>query len=73
VPTWKPCCAKSSSREELERAAADLEARAAKQPDDFQVRLGASIALTQVMAIRTMGTCRSSTGSRTRRQSRDLG
>lgn len=45
----------SSSREELERAAADLEARAAKQPDDFQVRLGASIALTQVMAIRTNG------------------
>jgi hypothetical protein len=45
----------SSSREEMERAAADLEARAAKNPNDYAARLDASIALTQVMAIRTNG------------------
>jgi len=45
----------SSSREELEQVAATLEARAAKSPDDFDVRLGASVALTQLMAIRTNG------------------
>ena len=45
----------SASREELERAAADFEARAAKNPNDYGARLNASIALTQVMAIRTNG------------------
>ena len=45
----------STSRAELERVAATLEARAAKTPDDFDARLGAAVALTQVMAIRTNG------------------
>jgi tetratricopeptide (TPR) repeat protein len=45
----------SSSRGEMERAAADLEARAAKRPDDFELRLGAAVALTQVLAMRTNG------------------
>jgi tetratricopeptide (TPR) repeat protein len=45
----------STSRAELERVAATLEARAAKTPDDFDARLGAAVALTQVMAIRTHG------------------
>jgi hypothetical protein len=45
----------SASPEEMERAAVALEAKAAKQPDDFDVQLGASIALTQLMAIRTNG------------------
>lgn len=45
----------SSSRVELERVAAQLEARAARTPDDFDARLGAAVALTQVMAIRTNG------------------
>jgi len=45
----------SSSREEMERAAAALEARAAQQPNDFDVRLGAAVALTQLMAIRSNG------------------
>jgi tetratricopeptide (TPR) repeat protein len=45
----------SSSREEMERAVATLEAQAAKNPDHFDARLGASVALTQVMAIRTNG------------------
>jgi tetratricopeptide (TPR) repeat protein len=45
----------SSSREEMERTAAVLEARAVKNPGDFDAQLGASIALTQLMAIRTNG------------------
>jgi len=45
----------SSSREELEHVAAVLEARGAKQPDDFDARLGASIALTQLLAVRSNG------------------
>jgi len=45
----------SSKREEMERVAAVLEARAARQPDDFRAHLGAAVALTQLMAIRTNG------------------
>lgn len=45
----------SSSREEMERTAKVLEARAAVQPDDYDARLGSAVALTQLMAIRTNG------------------
>ena len=52
---WDALLRESSKREDMERAAAALEASAAKQPDDFDVRLGAAVALTQLMAIRTDG------------------
>ena len=45
----------SSDRAELERVAATYETRAKEHPDDFAARLGASVALTQLMAIRTHG------------------
>jgi tetratricopeptide (TPR) repeat protein len=45
----------SARREDQERAAAIFEALAAKEPNNFDVRLGAAVALTQVMAIRTHG------------------
>jgi tetratricopeptide (TPR) repeat protein len=45
----------SSNRADLERAAKLLEARAAAQPESYAARLGAAVALTQVMAIRTHG------------------
>jgi hypothetical protein len=44
-----------SKREDQERAAAIFEALAAKDPENFDARLGAAVALTQLMAIRTNG------------------
>jgi hypothetical protein len=45
----------SAKLDELERASAVLEARAAKEPQNFDVRLGAAVGLTQVMALRSNG------------------
>jgi hypothetical protein len=45
----------SSNRADLERAAKLFEARSAAQPESYEARLGAAVALTQVMAIRSNG------------------
>ncbi len=45
----------STKLEELERVARVLEARAAKEPANFDLRLGTAVALSQVMAIRSNG------------------